>query len=164
MEKFKKVFMFANYTPADGSIGITKKIRSEISALRRMGKEVVYTAYDGDGVSIFNNNDMVIFHKAFPTKINAVNRKIRYYWLEKVALSYLKGNSNFDLGYIRMSIPNGMLLKIVSRLKNSGAQVVAETLAYFPGIKYKSLYGKYIMACYEINAKKFKSIFFYIRI
>ena len=156
MENLKKVFMFANYTPADGSIGITKKIRSEISALRKMGKVVTYTAYDGDGVSIFNNDDNVIFHKKFPTPINALNRKIRYYWLENVAFHYLKTTQPFDLGYIRMSIPNGLMFEIFKQLKTQGAEIIAETLAYFPGIRYKSLNGKYIMFSYKKNSDKFK--------
>ena len=44
MKRINKVFFFANYTPADISIGITKKIRSEINTLRKMGMDVTYTA------------------------------------------------------------------------------------------------------------------------
>ncbi len=161
MENLKTAFMFANYTPADGSIGITKKIRSEIHTLRRMGIAVTYTAYDGDGVSIFDNDDQIIFHKKFPTPINALNRKIRYYWLEKVARAYLKSAEGFDLGYIRMGAPNNLLFQIFHQLKSKGAQIVAESLAYFPGIRYKSLGGKYIVAMYKCNANRFKDYLSY---
>ncbi len=161
MENLKTAFMFVNYTPADGSIGITKKIRSEIHTLRRMGMEVTYTAYDGDGVSVFNNNDTVIFHKKYPTPIGTLNRKLRYYWLEKVALAYLKTADGFDLGYIRMGAPNNLLFQIFHQLKSRGAQIVAESLAYFPGIRYKSLGGKYIVAMYKCNASKFKDYLSY---
>lgn len=161
MENLKTAFMFANYTPADGSIGITKKIRSEIHTLRKIGMEVTYTAYDGDGVSVFSNDDQVIFHKKFPTPINALNHKIRYYWLEKVALAYLQNADGFDLGYIRMGAPNNLLFQIFHQLKSRGAKIVAESLAYFPGIRYKSLGGKYILAMYKCNACRFKDYLSY---
>ncbi len=161
MAHLKTAFMFANYTPADVSIGITKKIRSEIHTLRRMGIAVTYTAYDRDGVSIFDNTDTIIFHKAFPTPISTLNRKIRYYWLEKTALSFLKKAEGFDLGYIRMGAPNQLLFQIFYQLKMNGAKLVAESLAYFPGIRYKSLGGKYIVAMYKHNANKFKDYLSY---
>ena len=151
-----KVFMFVNYTPADDSIGITKKIRSEIHALRRMGKEVTYTAYDGDGVSVFDNNDTVIFHKKYPTPIGTLNRKLRYYWLEKTALSYLKKAEGFDLGYIRMGAPNGTFFKILKELKKRNCPMIGEAHAYFPGIQYKTLGGKYITWMYHLHKKEFK--------
>lgn len=156
MNQIKRVFFFANYTPADNSIGITKKIRCEIQALRRMGAEVTYTAYDGDGVSVFDNRDKVVFHKKFPAEIGMLNRKIRYYWLENVALAYLKTTEGFDLGYIRMGAPNGIFFKILGELKKMGARMIGEAHAYFPGVKYKTFGGKYITWMYELHQKRFK--------
>ena len=156
VKKLEKAFMFANYTPADKSIGITKKIGSEIDALRRMGMRVTYTAYDGDGVSIFDDSDHVIYHKAFPTPWAKINRKIRYFWLEKTAVEYLGSVEGFDLGYIRIGAPNGALFQIFRLLKGKGARIVAESLAYFPGIQYKSLFGKYIVLMYRLNDRRFK--------
>ena len=151
----KTVFMLVNYTPSDSSIGITKKIGSELQAMRRMGMAVTYTAYDGDGVSVFDNQDTVVFHRKFPFSVGFINRKIRYYWLEKVALDYLKQSEGFDLGYLRIGVPNGIFFRICDVLKRKGAKLVGESHAYFPGIQYKSLIGKYIMAMYRLHSRQF---------
>lgn len=154
--KSRRVFMFANYTPADRSIGITKKICSEINTLRNLGYEVYYSAYDEDGVSIFGNKDEVSLHKVFPFKYDRLNKLMRYYWLETTAYDFLKQNNNFILGYIRLGPPNSTLFKIFDLLKNGGAHIIAESLAYFPGIHYHSIQGKYIQMMHRMNHKKFK--------
>lgn len=153
----KKVFMFANYTPADRTIGITKKINSEINTLRKLGYEVFYSAYDTDGVSIFDNNDVSILHKTFPFRHDKLNKAMRYYWLETTAYSFLQQNNNFTLGYIRLGPPNNMLFKILDLLKKGNAHIVVESLAYFPGIHYHSIQGKYIQAMHALNHKRFKN-------
>ena len=112
MNKVKRVFMFANYTPSDDSIGITKKIRSEIRTLREMGMEVCYTGYESDAVAVFNNNDEVILRKPYPFSISLFKSKVRYSWLEKTALDYLKTDDKFELGYFRLGPPNGFLFKM----------------------------------------------------
>ena len=156
MSKIKRVFMFANYTPSDDSIGITKKIRSEIRTLREMGMEVCYTGYENDSVAVFDNNDVVIKRNPYPFPVSIVKSKLRYFWLETTALDYLKTDYYFDLGYFRLGPPNGLLFKMFELLKRNGAQIVAESLAYFPGIKYTSLGGKYIMYCFNKNGHRFK--------
>ena len=156
-----KVFMFVNYTPADGTIGITKKIRSEIVALRKMGCNVTYTAYVSDGISVFNNDDAVIFHKKYPTSSCSLNRKIRYFWLEKVALAFLQTAEHFDLGYIRMCAPNKAFFKILKELKKRKCQIIGEAHGYFPGIRYRSLGGKYISWAYHLHRNEFKRYFEY---
>lgn len=158
MSQIQTVFMFANYTPSDGSIGITKKIRSEIQTLRKQGMSVVYTAYEKDGIAIFDNADVCIYKKPYPTKIEKIDRKLRYATLEKTAVSFLKQyEGSFDLGYIRLGPPNGKLFAILKQLKQKGAVLIAEALAYFPGIQYKSLGGKYIILMHRLNGHKFKN-------
>lgn len=152
----KRVFMFANYTPSDRSIGITKKISSEINTLRGFGYEMYYTAYDQDGVSIFNNDDDIVLHYVYPFRNSKINKLLRYYFLEKTALVYLEQNNAFDIGYIRLGPPNSMLFRILKVLKDGGAKILVESLAYFPGIQYKSLQGKYIQLMHFINHSKFK--------
>ena len=156
MSKIKRVFMFANYTPSDDSIGITKKIRSEIRTLREMGMEVCYTGYENDSVAVFDNNDVVIKRNSYPFPVSKFKSKLRYLWLEKTALDFLKTDFNFDLGYFRLGPPNGLLFKMFDELKRNDAQIVAESLAYFPGIKYTSIGGKYIMYCFDKNGHRFK--------
>lgn len=156
MSKIKRVFMFANYTPSDDSIGITKKIRSEIRTMREMDMEVCYTGYESDAVVIFDNKDVIIKRNPYPFPISLFKSKVRYLWLEKTALDYLRTDVNFDLGYFRLGPPNGLLFKMFEELKRNGTQIVAESLAYFSGIKYTSLGGKYIMYCFGKNGHHFK--------
>ena len=156
MNEVKRVFMFANYTPSDDSIGITKKIRSEIRTLRKMGMEVFYTAYEKDAVAVFDNEDNTVIRKPYPFLISLFRSKVRYYWLEKTALRYLRENHLFDLGYFRLGLPNNLLFKMFIEMKRNNAKIIAESLAYFPKIKYTSLGGKYTMYCYNRNGKKFK--------
>lgn len=157
MKEIKKVFLFANYTPEDDSIGITKKIRAEIESLRKMGMEVWYTGYQKDAVVVFDNNNSIVLRKPYPIFISFFRSKARYYWLEKTALSYLQKNARFDLGYFRLGPPNRLLFKMFGQLKKGGAKIVAESLAYFPGIKYSSLGGKYITYCFDKNGNRFKN-------
>lgn len=156
MSQVKRVFMFANYTPSDDSIGITKKIRSEIRTLREMGKEVFYTSYEQDAIAVFDNEDKIVLRKKYPFPIALYRSKARYYWLERTAIEFLQKNHEFDLGYFRLGPPNNMLFKMFEELKKNNAKIVAESLAYFPGIKYTSLGGKYIMYCFEKNRNRFK--------
>lgn len=152
----KKIFMFANYMPADKSIGITKKISSEINTLRKLGYSVCYSAYDADGVSIFDNRDEVVLHRAFPFKTDRINNLIRYFWLEKLAVTYLKGDNNYALGYIRLGPPNSEFFRMLDLLKSGGANVVVEAHGYFPGIQYHSAKGKYIQLMHLIHHNRFK--------
>lgn len=156
MSSPKRVFMFANYTPSDDSIGITKKIRSEIRTLREMGMEVCYTGYEGDAVAVFDHKDEVLLRKQYPFPVSLFQSKVRYAWLEKTALDYLKKDARFDLGYFRLGPPNKLLFRMFEELKHNGAQIVAESLAYFPGIQYTSLGGRYIMYCFDQNGRRFK--------
>ena len=155
--QFGRVFMFANYTPKDKSIGITKKICSEINTLRSFGNEVYYTAYDNNKVVVYDNKDCIIFEKKYPFKNEKINHFIRYYCLEQTATEYLKRDNKFDIGYIRLGPPNSKLFSILKLLKNGGAKIVVESLAYFPGIKYHDLQGKYIQLMHALNHDKFKN-------
>ena len=76
-----RIFMFVNYTPSDRSIGITKKISSEIKALRELGHEVFYTAYINHGVGVYDDSDNLIYKKSFLLKFKALELFGRYFLL-----------------------------------------------------------------------------------
>lgn len=151
----KRIFFFANYTPDDRSIGITKKISSEITTLRKLGYCVYYSAYKNEGVVICNDNDEVVFRKKYISENSKIKKITRYFLLQKTAVDFLKNDSNFDIGYIRIGPPNKLLFKILRLLKDSGAKIIAESLAYFPGMKFDTLSGKYTKLLFRINQKKF---------
>ena len=59
----KKLFFYGNIHVDDLSIGITKKVFSQIDTLKNLGFEVYYTGYLKNGVAIFNSNDELVKKK-----------------------------------------------------------------------------------------------------
>lgn len=149
------VFMLVNYTPADASTGITKKIRAQIQALRRMGHSVTYTAYVDGGVAVFDNQDVQVAMGRHPIGNRKYVALTRYSLLLKTAQKYVQsGKQQFAYCYGRISAPNGRYLKFLQTLKNQGAKIVIEALSYFPGVRPKALKSKYIAFYLNKNKKK----------
>lgn len=154
-----RIFMFVNYTPSDRSIGITKKISSEIKALRELGHEVFYTAYINHGVGVFDDSDNLIYKRSFLLKFKALELFGRYFLLINTCNSYFDNNNpSFDLFYGRLSAPNNQFMNLLRNVKNRGCKVYFESLAYFPGMKFKSIKGKYIVKMMEKNGPKFRDV------
>lgn len=152
------VFMFVNYTPSDKSIGITKKIEAEIDAFRQLGYSVTYSAYIDDGIGIFNDGDELIFSQKYWIKNKKYQSLRRYFLLVHTCQKYIDSSDvKFDLCYGRLSAPNKAFIKLLTTMKLKGMKTIIEAHAYFPGIKFKSLKGKYIAFMLEKNAKKLKS-------
>ena len=152
-----KIFMFVNYTPLDKSLGITKKINSEIVALRNLGHKVVYTTYTNEGICIHNNNDEVVFSRKYLLTKSVFVRIARYFYLIKSAQDYLnKTHRHFDVCYGRLLAPSSNYLKLLRGFKKNGTMVVLEAHAYFPGIRFKSMKGKYVSFMLKKNGPKLK--------
>ena len=149
------VFMLVNYTPADASTGITKKIRAQIHALRRMGHSVTYTAYVDGGVAVLDNRDEQVAFTKHPIGNRKYVALTRYALLLKNAQRYVdSGAQRFDYCYGRISAPNARYLKFLQTLKNQGAKIVIEALSYFPGVRPKAIKSKYIAFFLNKNKKK----------
>ena len=147
--------MFVNYTPDDLSKGITKKINSEIAALRRLGYSVFYTAYTGNGAVVYDNNDCIIFRKSYRLCKTRLYHIFRYSMLLHVANQYLrKTGLTFDYCYGRMGAMNSQYISLLEQLKDQGAKIILEAHSYFPGMKWKDLKGKYVSFCLEKNHRK----------
>lgn len=153
------IFLFVNYTPDDKSIGITKKISSEIKALREMGHFVTYTAYKSDGIYIFNNNNDVVYKKQFRFKNKFIISFLRYFVLLKTIKKYINcSNNSYDLLYARLLPLTKGFFEIIRSFKNNKSKVVVESLAYFPGIKFRSIKGKYISFLLKKNGPRLKGL------
>lgn len=138
----KKFFLFVNYTPYDKSIGITKKIFSEIRSLRNMQYEVFYSAYTKTGVAIYDNNDQIIIKHDY--LLPNLEKKLRRFYLIALCNRYLKGET-FDYCLLRWDAFDQLYLTMLKRMKRGGATILMETLSYFPGMKFaKSLGGYYL--------------------
>lgn len=152
----KTIFMIANYTPTDLSIGITKKISAEIRAFRKLGCSVFYSAYVPNGVAIFNNQDEVVYKKQFVIKNSRYQQYRRYFLLLECVKEFLNCSSeNFDTCYGRFSAPSSQYLNLLRQMKNRNMKVLIESLSYFPGMTFKSLKGKYIIKMIQRNEKRF---------
>ena len=57
------IFFYANFRTYDNTLGITRKVYSEINAFKRQGYNVIYCGYLEDGVAIFNNENKIIKKK-----------------------------------------------------------------------------------------------------
>lgn len=149
------IFMFVNYIPDDLSKGMTKKINSEITALRRLGYNVYYTAYTENGAAIYDNNDCIIFKKDYRLNKTRLFKIFRYSMLLHVANTYLhQSKATFDYCYGRMGAMNSQYISLLEQMKQSGTKVILEAHSYFPGMKWKDLKGKYVSLCLKINHKK----------
>lgn len=153
----KKIFMYVNYTPKDISIGITKKIRSQIETLRKLGFEVTYTAYLKDGVGVYNNQDELILEKNFKTKIGNIQRYYRRFLLIRTAIYYLKqSNECFDYAYLRWHTFDRLYIRMLKIMKDLNMKTIIEAHAYTPNAKATSLIGNYNLIMNKIYSKKAK--------
>jgi hypothetical protein len=150
--------MFVNYTPNDKTLGITQKISSEITALRTLGHSVTYTAYADDGVCIYDNEDNLTYQKRYIFKNNAYQAYRRYFLLIETAQSFIENNDiRYDLCYGRLLAPNQKYVKLLNTIKRKGSRVILEAHAYFPGIRFQSLKGKYVSFMLDKNGPKLNS-------
>ncbi|QUC68217.1 glycosyltransferase [Aristaeella hokkaidonensis] len=155
----KTVFFLVNYTPDDQSIGITKKISGQISALRKLGYNVYYTCYKNEGVAICNNNDSIVATEKFKTKNGKINRLLRYNLLLHLAYQYITtSNIRYNYCYARISAATNRYVSILRTMHNQGAKVIVEMLSYFPGIKPKTIKSKYLWFFVKRNIGQLQSV------
>lgn len=147
----KKVFMYVNFTTYDMTIGISKKIRSEIDTLRKMGYEVWYCGYIKMGVAIFNHNDSIYIQKKYRIS-NRLYMSLRRFFLIHITNQFLN-QEKFDIGYLRWCAFDPPYLKMLKRLKNTGATILMESLGYFPGVVLHGMNGKYEKFWTVLNQK-----------
>ena len=150
----KRIFLYMNFFKDDESIGITKKIKAQISTLRRMGLDVTYTSYVDDGVVILNNNDEVIFESKYSIPIAIYRRFRRRFLLIKAVNKYLESEApHFDYGYLRWHTFDKPYLRMLRNLKNAGAENIIEAHAYTPDQKAVNLLSRWQIA----NDKKYSA-------
>ena len=65
----KVIFFYTNFRTYDFTLGITRKVYSEIDAFRKKGYRVFYSGYLVDGVAIFDNENNIMVKKFYPTNI-----------------------------------------------------------------------------------------------
>lgn len=127
----EKIFFYANIMVGDLTIGITKKVFSQIANLRDMGYEVFYTGYTCDGVAIFNNNDEIIRKLSFSDRTKRINRFLRRWVLLKFASKFIEETEDkFKYGYLRFHFFDRAYLRLLKALKKKQVITIVEAHAY----------------------------------
>ncbi|WP_418667977.1 hypothetical protein [Allofournierella sp.] len=153
----KKILMVVNYEKNDRSVGITKKIEGEIQTLRAMGARVVYSAYESNGVCIWNEYDELLWHRPWSIKNSYYIKKFRRFELIKTINDFLKlKKETFDIGYLRYLGFDGSFIKILKKMKQQKMVILLESLSWVPGTKIwgRSLGWAYIGIFTILNGKK----------
>lgn len=71
------IFFYANFRTYDFTLGITRKVFSEIASFRKIGYKVYYSGYLKDGVAIFDNESNIVLKKKYPFKNESLIHIIR---------------------------------------------------------------------------------------
>ena len=143
----KKIFLYMNFMKDDNSIGITKKIKSQIKAMRKMGLDVTYTSYIDDGVVIIDNCENIVYTKKYKCKNKIYKRYERRFLLIKASIEFIKKSSQkFDFAYLRWHTFDKPFLRLLSELKKNGASSIIEAHAWTPDRVGKSFIAKYQIA------------------
>lgn len=120
----KRLFFYSNINRKDTSVGITKKVSSQIRVFEKSGYQVTYTSYLNDGIEIIENNEVVYSKRTkMPSKLFRFLR--RYYLLHQVFL-YLKQNDKYNVAYLRYHFFDRLFLKVLKLFKKYGTIVVVE--------------------------------------
>ena len=158
----KTIFLYMNFFKDDDSIGITKKIKSQIKAMRRMGMIVYYSAYVDDGAVIVNNDDKVVYKKYFALKNRKYQRYNRRFLLIKTSTQFIKRSTEkFDLAYLRWHTYDNTFLAMLKALHEKGTKSIVEAHAWTPNRIPDGIISRYQIAMdnrYSKYAKNYVSL------
>ena len=126
----KYIFFYSNHLEGDNTIGITQKVHGEISALKKLGYNVTYSAYTSKGAAIFNNKEEKIFELKFKFMNKKLNRILRRNLLIKCCCKFLEINNNFDFAYLRFHFFDREYNKLLKLLKISNVYTIIEAHAF----------------------------------
>lgn len=146
------IFMVTNFTPADKSIGITKKIMGVIHAFRRKGYEVCYTAYVKNGIAVYDKNDKILFtQKSHFQNPKLVSVFRRFELIRATTKFIMQTDIKFNIVFLRylgFDLPYIKLLKRIKKIND--AYILVDMLGYFKGIRSQNLKGLYMNICTKL--------------
>lgn len=123
----KTIFFYANFRTYDHTLGITRKVYSEIDAFRKQGYEVYYSGYRADGVAIFNDNNEVISEKKYLLNIGMLNHILRRKMIMDLCIDFVKKYSgDFEFSYARYHFFDREYIKLLKTLKSKSQKVIVE--------------------------------------
>ena len=121
------IFFYANIRTYDFTLGITRKVYSEIDAFRKQGYQVYYSGYLKDGVAIFDNHDQIVYQKNFLFKNDSLNHFFRRGILMNLCISFMKKTDfGFDFSFVRYHFFDRKYVSLLKALKSKSGKVVIE--------------------------------------
>ncbi len=127
----KKLFFYANFRVYDEKAGITRKVREQIQAFRKLGYQVFYSGYLKNGVAIFNDKDELIEEKKYLFKNEVINHILRRYLLLILCSSFISRTTiNFTISYLRYHFFDMFYIQLLKELKRKKILVVIEVHSY----------------------------------
>lgn len=127
----KKLFFYANFRTYDEKVGITRKVREQIQAFRKLGYEVFYSGYLKNGVAIFKNEDEIIEEKKYLFRNKILNHIFRRYLLLMLCFNFIsKTTINFTISYLRYHFFDMFYIKLLKELKRKNIRVIIEAHSY----------------------------------
>ena len=123
----KHIFFYTNIRTWDYTLGITRKVYSEIESFKRLRYNVTYSGYLEDGVAIFDSNHDIIISKKYRVKNDLINHILRRSMILKLCISYLKTQSIiYSFSYVRYHFFDKLYIKLLYELNNCSNKVIIE--------------------------------------
>ncbi|MBE9900342.1 glycosyltransferase family protein [Enterococcus casseliflavus] len=121
------IFFYSNILVEDKSVGITKKVYSQIDALKKMGFNVYFTGYTSNGVGIFDSNKKMVYSNNYRFNKASINRYYRRWDLLKLAKNFLRDTTeDFQYGYLRFHLFDKSYINLLKELKHKKCKVIVE--------------------------------------
>lgn len=126
------IFFLSNTYMYDDSIGITKKIKSQISAFNNLGYNVkYYTGYTDEGVVIYTENNKVVYKEKFFFKNKIIQKFFKNQKLKKVSKRFVKNNiDSIDIAYLRYVYFDFNFYRLLKEFKKKNKVVIIEAHTY----------------------------------
>lgn len=143
MSQDNRIFLYVNFYDEDESIGITKKIHSQIDALKRLGYKVTYTSYIDNGVAIKNESG-IIYNFCLPKVSKQIFSYIKRFLLLHCVNKFLRTtHERYKFAYLRWHTYDMPFLQMLKALKDQGAVNIVEAHAYTPNLIPTSIMSRY---------------------
>lgn len=134
----KKIFFYTNIRTWDYTLGITRKVFSEIDSFKKLGYDVTYSGYLEDGVAIFNSDHEIIKKKKYIVKNEMINHIFRRTMIMNLCIDYLRNLPDvFDFSYARYHFFDRKYIQLLKALNRVSKKTVIEahsTPKFQPGL------------------------------
>ena len=120
------IFFYSNIEYTNNAIGITKKVKGQVSALRSLGNNVLYSCYYDNRFAVMDNNDHICAYKNNIFSKTRLNHASRRFGLISFVTDYIKHHT-FDIVYMRYHYFDKYTLNLIKAAKRAGAKVIMQT-------------------------------------